>query len=127
MRAIVTAIAVAGGVVVDRVIEILGEAANVESLARWCFVRGTHHATNWIPACGEYDARCWRGAFRKSKNKKARRKTSSGLFVGSRSLLELRLFVEHVLASDWIKFLDREFFAHRFFVFGRRVEVAGAS
>ena len=38
------------------------------------------------------------------------------------SSFELRLFVEHVLASDWIKFLDREFFAHRFLVLGRRVE-----
>ena len=75
---------------VDRVIEmgvILGEAANVESLAHWCFVRGNHHATNWRPACGEYDARCWRGIFRKSKNKKARRKKSSGLFVLQQKLI----------------------------------------
>jgi hypothetical protein len=31
-----------------------------------------------------------------------------------------------VLASDRIKFLDREFFAHRFLVLGRRVEMTSA-
>jgi hypothetical protein len=65
--------------------------------------------------------------FASLKNKKARRKLQAGFLCCSRSLLELRLFVENVLASDWIKFFDRKFFAHRFFVFGRRVEVAGAS
>jgi hypothetical protein len=65
--------------------------------------------------------------FASPKTKKPAEKHQAGFFWGSRSLFELRLFVEYVLASDWIKFLDREFFAHRFFVLGRRVEVAGAS
>jgi hypothetical protein len=64
---------------------------------------------------------------REAKTKKPAEKIQAGFLCCSRSLFELRLFVEHVLASDWIKFFDREFFAHRFFVFGRRVEVAGAS
>ena len=32
-----------------------------------------------------------------------------------------------MLTSDWIKFLDRELFAHGLFVLGGRVEVTGAS
>jgi hypothetical protein len=51
---------------------------------------------------------------------------TNGLFVLDEArLLKLRFFVLNVLTRNRIELPDDEFFAHRLFVLGRRVEMAG--
>jgi hypothetical protein len=61
-----------------------------------------------------------------SNNKKPANLRGRVLQRGDVELLQLGFFVFHMLASFGIKFHDRHFLGHGFFVFAGRVEVTGA-